>query len=934
MLDGLRESLVPAFAKLKIDLNKKYSIYTLVRGEGMEDFSASHTSRPIGPLKTPPYMTLRRAVIVLVLVSILVPVTDFLYIGAMPLGNPSSLVKIHDISYPCDTLSGTGRRLSIRIEKGKAWVRFRLTLPPGHPCIQGAFGGSLLRNLARFVTASFGSVKIGRAFLTDENFEAPKLTHTKNGHVLVELIASRPIGRFSSIELDSNDDVDVAWEGVSISNIYPEPYHKAASKMEFSQLLPGSPTSSRGAPRHIYFYVSPARGSHWAIERKQTLLQRLGASFNVPFFSYLLYGTTLALPLLLFLKRFHKTETDHLILLLYNATTALLIFHFLLFLFESLSAPTSKAIWFSRLSYHVEDWLERFRIVRVYPLLGQGFTDLKITAIGVLAPALMIMKLRRAREQLTIAPAQIAFATLFGGCLVYGASYVQARGAAPGWSVTLIVLATGGILLWSLLEMLCRTLADSQPNPALAPTAALVTVVLIASDLLLITQEGARDWFWLAVSALFGAVLLKALIAIIRRLSRHLPMLSNLWRKRLSRRNSVVLLVALSLPVGGIIFPTENLATSHSLASFGLAVDRFVPLIWLLGITAVLFRRGRNSLEITSWTRWAGIICASSVLYSVASMWLYIPVTFLIGWFVLDRLLIRPAKDWESLKELVEPSVVRARPRLLSAILILNAAEHAYRRFRRKQIEKVIEGELNIQTFEQQREIRQRQLDSLRSKAILAGRTGKEVALAFGPKPTAWLNGVHGAKFAVLFAMPWIVLGIAEFLRAPTTYADYPLWELTNTVSLVLLRWVSFGFLLGYFFPYIQGKSGLEKGFALFLASVLPALPLAAVYNGTVKEWTPILFWFLQVFIHCMLLGLFAFDYTVLQQGGHRDWRLLFEVHEVPALGASISSILLAIGTAMTTLLVSGGTELIGLALKFALPQLGINLPGGDTGSN
>ena len=79
-----------------------------------------------------------------------------------------------------------------------------------------------------------------------------------------------------------------------------------------------------------------------------------------------------------------------------------------------------------------------------------------------------------------------------------------------------------------------------------------------------------------------------------------------------------------------------------------------------------------------------------------------------------------------------------------------------------------------------------------------------------------------------------------------------------------------------------------------------------------------------EILVHCMLLGLVAFDYWTLRQE-KRDWQALFEVHSLTSLGISVSTILAAIGTAIVALMTSQTTSLISASLKFLLPQAPID---------
>jgi len=319
----------------------------------------------------------------------------------------------------------------------------------------------------------------------------------------------------------------------------------------------------------------------------------------------------------------------------------------------------------------------------------------------------------------------------------------------------------------------------------------------------------------------------------------------------------------------------------------------------------------------------------ATVLYSPRITWLFLPVTFLLGWWSLERILVRRLDQ----PHLARPYDSKQLPRLLATVIDLNAALHAVRGHRRKQLVAMLKGDLDFETYEREREARLAKLESLRQQAKLEDRNAEDLVLSFAPHDSAWANGVHGAKWALFFSLPWFFLGSADLFRAPASQTPYPLWSFGDDIVLLALKWVTIGFLLGYFFPYLRGQSGLAKALYLFVSLTLPTLPLAALLNSTANDWQATLFWYLQTLIHCMLLGLFAFDNVVLRQGGQRDWRLLFEVHGLPAIGLSLSTLAVAIGTAITTLLTTQIPGLVGLALRFALPQVDWPSSSGGPGS-
>jgi hypothetical protein len=261
----------------------------------------------------------------------------------------------------------------------------------------------------------------------------------------------------------------------------------------------------------------------------------------------------------------------------------------------------------------------------------------------------------------------------------------------------------------------------------------------------------------------------------------------------------------------------------------------------------------------------------------------------------------------------------------------LNTAENAFKQFRKNLTKKLNEGEETFSSFEEKLDARQQELDEYHCKTRVNGYSAKEVALTFGPYSSAWQNGLHGAKWALLFATPWISLFLRNFFNTTVSNSAYPLWQFATELLKVGITWATFGFVLGYFYPYLRGANGLQKGFGLFVVTVIPWLPLMTLNNATPEQWQASLFWMLQIFIHCMLLGLLAFDYAVLRQGRY-NWQMLFEVHGITSVSVSVTSILIAMGTTVTALLTSQATNLVTIALSFILPEVPqIPIPPGPT---
>lgn len=268
----------------------------------------------------------------------------------------------------------------------------------------------------------------------------------------------------------------------------------------------------------------------------------------------------------------------------------------------------------------------------------------------------------------------------------------------------------------------------------------------------------------------------------------------------------------------------------------------------------------------------------------------------------------------------MESRVFGERLNLLEQIVYLNTGERGYQELYKTLSAKLGKNEISYTKFLEEMNARRKELDENNEVAKVCGKPVKDVALTFGPKQTAWENGRHGAFWALLFSLPWMAIWLFNFMTGRAATTSYPLWAFLTDLLTLLISWVGIGFLFGYFYPFLRGKDGLQKGFWLWFLIVLPALPLALINNSSPTSWQGFLFWILQVFIHCMLLGLIAFDYMTLRQG-YRDWQMLFELHGIPSVGVSVSTILIAAGTAITTLFQSQAQEMVKAALTFIIPS-------------
>ena len=682
---------------------------------------------------------------------------------------------------------------------------------------------------------------------------------------------------------------------------------------------------------------SEAASSQPAHEPRQRFLQRLGDVIDVPLVSRMLYSLVIAAPLVIFwlwVPR-HKGEKHPLAIRLAEAVGSLLLFHFVLHflvgsnqLIRGTDLFALPLVRLSKLAARLFSW-DGTPILRLTP------SRLLSALFGVVLPGVFSQRAGHVSRRADRLPARVMRAAVVlvlvvGSLAPWGyalfTSYWDQDGVFPETPPMEAVLLPVAVLLtlgvWAVFFVLYRCMAARAPRSGLTLLAALLVLAMAAVDGYAMGAE--RDaWLpfvWLALAVVLGVSLVVSFFNVVRT-----QVIPKLQVSRWAGISLGLLAVVLAVPMTKLVNPWRELACGYTVVYLAHRLDEWLIFIWVAGVVYLLYREGRKGQLVGPLARAVGILGLSSLLFNVQGRWLYIPATFLVGWLVLEWWLVRPWKCWQKLRSL-PGRVVSERRELLDRILDLNVAESTYKQFRKDMGEKLSSGEIDVKTYDEKLESRKQQIETSRQQATIEGQPVKELVLAFGPYPSAWQNGVHGAKFALLFATPWVLLYMYDFLSNPMSWQTYPLWGFAADLLTVVARWTAYGFLLGYFYPYLHGKNGMSKGLGLFVCSVVASLPLMTVFNTTPEAWQANLFWVLQVFIQCALLGLVAFDYTTMRRNGY-DWQMLLEIHGLTGVGVQVSSILTAAGMAVVTLMTTQASTLVTLALKFVLPQVPADLP-------
>jgi len=345
----------------------------------------------------------------------------------------------------------------------------------------------------------------------------------------------------------------------------------------------------------------------------------------------------------------------------------------------------------------------------------------------------------------------------------------------------------------------------------------------------------------------------------------------------------------------------------------------FLALVWLL--ITILRRTSATPYwpEIPKPIRRIGVLFAVLLFFSPRQWWFYIPVPAIIGYLLMDNWLLR--KD--GYKNVLIAEIKSKLTSIIQGVIDLNDTERLLRTLKKEMSAKVAKGDADYGTYKNKASDIDNEVKKKTEELTVEGFFGKDLVLAFGPTDSPWQNGKSGAFYSFLFSIPWLLVYLHSIITSPTPSDSYFILHLLNSLLLYIANWTAYGFFLGYFYPYIRGNNGIRKGLSLYIVLLLPPLALNFLgYPTDVANWRSFAFWQLQLLIHLMLLGLIAGDFETLRRANFR-FRHLLQFYRLTSLSAWASTLIVAVGAAVTTLVSSGAAEILTLALK----QMGLIPP-------
>jgi len=341
-----------------------------------------------------------------------------------------------------------------------------------------------------------------------------------------------------------------------------------------------------------------------------------------------------------------------------------------------------------------------------------------------------------------------------------------------------------------------------------------------------------------------------------------------------------------------------------------LAMPRASRAPLLLGalIAAPLLAYGRP--DYVPWKPWhisaIGFDLSRAAMLTAAAV--LVLLVFFVGWsqilYALTALAVAWAvmRYWMFVPRRIPADADPDTHRSIRDLIRLNEMETALRALEREMRAKLSKAEVRFHDYAMRIDGMEAHVDAQRQKLRAAPDLPAAAVLSSGTPVAPWTRGVDSARYGLLFGIPWIVLFLREFHTyvAPQYGSD---WVATlAAVVHAVVRWPLLGFVFGYFYPHLRGDSGISKGFYLFAGVAMPLFAATAIgAPANLAAWKSLAYFALQLFIHCLLLGLIAGDYETLKASGLR-WRHVVDVHNLGGVAAWGSSMIVAIATAATTL--------------------------------
>ncbi|MGW0423868.1 hypothetical protein [Streptomyces sp. NPDC003015] len=222
--------------------------------------------------------------------------------------------------------------------------------------------------------------------------------------------------------------------------------------------------------------------------------------------------------------------------------------------------------------------------------------------------------------------------------------------------------------------------------------------------------------------------------------------------------------------------------------------------------------------------------------------------------------------------------------------------------------DKVTEGAPAVTSAQRRlRTAEQASYDTSRTLADGAAVSGVQLAFGASMSPTPWQRAARTTTHAAILGAPWTLLALAgAVVSAGFHHHRHPALAVLTTTAPILLTWVGFGLLYGYFFPVLRGKTALAKALWMWGVMIAPVVlqVVASRDPSHWSSWTRTILYALQALTFAIGLGLLT-DADVLSANRMRAAHLA-DIHNLGFITAWWSSVAVALAAGVATLIITG----------------------------
>jgi hypothetical protein len=328
---------------------------------------------------------------------------------------------------------------------------------------------------------------------------------------------------------------------------------------------------------------------------------------------------------------------------------------------------------------------------------------------------------------------------------------------------------------------------------------------------------------------------------------------------------ALVVIFAFSLPVqslplgtrlGGIGVTTQGGALTRPLVSLALLIGVVVAL-------RTTFDRPLGGV-LKPLERGLGRVIMVGFAIGLTPAWGFVPLSIIGGIFlfewVLPRKLLSPAQA-------VADFVKNNHELGVKQMLGFNRRTRLWRTAMSGAQKQVRENKMEDAEYQKKQETYDQEKQTMESPEYLGTNqlTLRDLAFNFGAGPRHRDNLDQSLAWGLILASPLVILeGWPLFISEVNAAGAFPFLSTGVRLIALVAQYLSIAAFLGYFFPYMRGRSGLEKGGWLAGSIVLAFLPYYLILNSTTIEWMVAAISAASILAFSLIVSLMAFDIRTL----------------------------------------------------------------------